>query len=179
MNNRKAIILEQTTARVGPEPTAPVAGSFDVGSKIIVSSMEQDAKGGVWLKASSDKLPGSFYVPVPNSAGTLDVSIGRALREFDLDAASRGSPAIANQQTIDRAITAARAGDKQISWISISVPSTDSQGKKLEERDALRLRARASHGAYLLSKTVPRGRITTVEAADFSGENPRVRIFGQ
>lgn len=176
---QSAIILEPTSARVKPDSSSAVATSFEVGSKIYVASVEEDTKGGVWLKASSDKAPEIFYVPVPASAGTLDVPFGRALREFDLDAASRGSGGIANQRTIEKSINAIRVGHEQIGWISISVPDKDSHGKKFEARDALLLRVRATHGAYLLSKSVARGRITIVEAADFSSDNPRVRVFGK
>jgi hypothetical protein len=140
--------------------------------------VEEDNQGAVWLKASSKQFSQAFYVPVPPTAGTLDVSIGKALLEFDLDAASRGSAGIASQLTIDNALKGIKAAGQRINWISISVPKTDPNNVPFSEREALLLSARATHGAYLLSKTIPRGRITIVDGADFSGTNPRVRIFG-
>lgn len=176
--NQDVIVLEPTTARFRPDATAAPAGSLDVGARIVVTSVEEDNQGAVWLKASSKQFSQAFYVPVPPTAGTLDVSIGKALLEFDLDAASRGSAGIASQLTIDNALKGIKAAGQRINWISISVPKTDPNNVPFSEREALLLSARATHGAYLLSKTIPRGRITIVDGADFSGTNPRVRIFG-
>jgi hypothetical protein len=177
--NQSAIVLEPTLARVRPDAGAPVADSFSVGSKIMVSSTEDDDKGGVWLKASSENSPVIFYVPVPPTAGTLNVPLGRALREFDLDPPDRGSAGIANQQTIAKVLQELATARKEIRWVSISIPANDADAKRFGGRGALLLRSRAYHGAYLLSKTIPRGKITIVDSANFSSDNPRVRIFGK
>jgi uncharacterized caspase-like protein len=169
------IVLAPITARVKPDGSSSPAASLDFGSKICGTSVEQTPKGDVWLKGFAG-TGGALYVPIPPNAGTQDVPIGRPLKEFDLDPPTRGSAAAANAATIENNLNNT---SEQITWASISVPSKNSKGENFSPREAARLSSRAAYGAYLLSKTVPRGRITIVDAGDFAGDNPRVRIFSK
>ncbi len=175
--NQGAIVLESTVARSKPNVAADVVANLDVGSKISVSGFEEREDGRVWLKARSKDASDEVYVQVPKTAGIQDITLGKALREFDLAAESAYAAAFANSAAIDEALRDLKGG-ASVSWVSISVPKLDSHGKAFPEKAALVLESRAAHGAYLLARTIPKERITVLNGADFSGENPRVRIFG-
>src|SRR5262249_19178141 len=146
--------------------------------KISVSGFEEKEDGRVWLKARSKDASKEVYVQVPKTAGIQDITLGKALREFDLTAESAYAAEFANSAAIDEALRDLKGGASGVTWVSISVPKLDSHGNAFAEKAALVLESRAAHGAYLLARTIPKERITVLNGADFSGENPRVRIFG-
>lgn len=177
-SNRDVVVLSPTTARTGPDVSASVATSLNVGAKLAVEAIEKDARGGVWLKSTTASSPDSIYVLVPPTAGTRDVPLGRAIKEFQLTAPDAGSAGVSDEARIAAELAEISARSTTINWISISVPKADNKGVALSPRDAALLKNRAAHAAYVLAKTVPRGRIGILQDADFAAENPRVRIFG-
>jgi uncharacterized caspase-like protein len=176
--NQGAIILESTVARSQPNVAADVVANLDAGSKISVSGFEEKEDGRVWLKARSKGSSDEVYVQVPKTAGIQDITLGKALLEFDLTAEDAYAAAFANSTAIDQALRDLKDGTSGVRWVSISVPKLNSDGKAFAEKAALVLESRAAHGAYLLARAIPKERITVLNGADFSGENPRVRIFG-
>jgi uncharacterized caspase-like protein len=173
-----AVILESTVAHSKPSVAADVVANLGAGSRIAVSGFEEKEDGRVWLKARSKDGSEEVYVQVPKTAGIQDITLGKALREFDLTAESAYAAEFADSAAIDEALRDLKGGAGGVSWVSISVPKLDSHGKAFAEKAALVLDSRAAHGAYLLARTIPKDRITVLNGADFSGENPRVRIFG-
>jgi hypothetical protein len=175
--NQSAIILEPTIARSKPHAGADVVANLDVGSKISVTGFEEKEDGKVWLRARSKNAPDDIFVQVPKTAGVKDFTLGKASREFDLTAESAKSAEFADSTVIDTALRDLKGDSNRLSWVSIAVPKLDSHGKPFAEKAGLVLESRAAHGAYLFARTIPKGRITVLNGADFSGDNPRVRIF--
>lgn len=175
--SQDTIVLEPSVGRKSADANSMVLTSLDVGTKIAVDSVERDPNGNVWLKASKEDTPNSFYVRVPQTAGTKVESLGQAINESDLRAEPNGSSALADPRQIAQILENLRKRGARINWISIATPSSN-HGQLLSARDDAKLGMRAYHAAYLFSKTVPKGRITVIENADFDGSNPRVRIFG-
>jgi len=179
--NRDIVVLQPVAGRATPDPKGDVVASLTVGSRLSVNTVETDNAGRVWLRATTGVSADPVYVPVPQSAGIQERTLGNALREFELHPAETGSAALADERRIAEELRRLRAEGAQIAWVSISAPkaipstaeNTPPRGAGL---DALNLRA--YHGAYLIGNSVPRGRISVVEGADFVGLNPRVRIFG-
>jgi uncharacterized caspase-like protein len=175
--NQSAIILEPTIARSRPHVGADVVANLDVGSKISVSGFEEKEDGKIWLKARSKNASDDVFVQVPKTAGIKDFTLGKASREFDLTAESPKSAEFADSTVIDAALRDLKGDLSRVSWVSIAVPKLDSHGKAFAEKAALVLESRAAHGAYLFARTIPKGRITVLNGADFFGDNPRVRFF--
>jgi hypothetical protein len=179
--NKDIVVLQPVAARATPDPRGEVVTSLTVGSRLSVSTVETDTAGQVWLRATTGITAAPVYVPVPQSAGIQQRTLGNALREFELLPAEKGSSALADARHITEELRKLRAEGAQIAWVSISapkaVPSTqENVPPRTTNLDVINVRA--YHGAYLIGNSVPRGRITVVEGADFVGLHPRVRIFG-
>ncbi|WP_292528180.1 caspase family protein [Methylocystis sp.] len=175
-SSKTVVVMKELIARFEPKAGGGVAEDLKPGAKIEVQSVEQDDSGGVWLRGKTAESETPVYVQVPKNAGTQNVEIGRALREFTLGDAPLGTALLGDTKLVVEELARLKLARAKINWVSIATPTSD---RERSTREKAAIRARAYYVAFLIGKTVPPENITMVEeAADLHGENPRIRIFG-
>lgn len=172
-DNGKAVVSSRVGASAAPSDDARLVADIKPGVRIDVLGYSTDANSKTWVKAALPARPDPVYIPIPDEAGTNVVDIGKPLLEIAVPAARQGLLSAIDDQVVLDALAGLRGNKSSIERVSIAVP------KAADARMAALYGERARYLTQVLSEAgVSAARVSTANADDVSGDNLRMRIFG-
>ena len=155
-----------------PDQRSKVVADLAANTKIEVYGYSIDRKNQTWAEVRPPGADESAFVAVSSSTVSRITDIGKPLLEVSIGPKRDSLKSLADAKPAIDALKKLRREGRSVQWISIATPA-DPATRELSS-------ARAAYLTYLLDREgVKRQQISVAEqASDLSGENLKIRFFG-
>lgn len=155
-----------------PDQRSKIIADLAANTKVDVEGYSVDKRNQTWAQVRAPGDDEYAYIAVSSATVSRTANIGKPLLEISVGSQPAGLKSLADVRTALDALKKLRREGRSVQWISIATPA-DSTIRELSA-------ARAAHLTYALDRDgFKRQQISVAEqASDLSGENLRVRFFG-